>query len=87
MNLSTVALAAEAKFGSVLICAQTEDDVFKLAILRREPVFKEAPYMTITAYTMSSNSTARASHIAFEHGHYDLTAERVKSIASVWVAA
>lgn len=69
MKMSLVVLSAENKFGKVIGCIQKGDNEFKLSILRDNPTFPEAPYMTISAFKGYVENA-----VAFEHGHYDLKA-------------
>ena len=72
MKMSQVVTAAESKFGQVVGCSQTAENSFALTILRDNPTFKDAPFMTIQAYQGYAEGA-----VAFERGHYDLTAAQV----------
>lgn len=66
--------AAQERFGEVLsITPKTREGDFRLFIRRIDPVFPEAPFMSITGY-MKGNEAL------FVWGHYDLTEERMKQV-------
>ena len=74
--LERVIQKAQSRFGEVQAIMQHRDDEYKLIIKQDRPTFQDAPYMKITAYINS------AYEISFEHGHYDLTAEKAGLVHS-----
>jgi hypothetical protein len=72
MDIQDVVQAAWVKFGDVLKVIRREDGEYFVACKRREPVFPDRPYMTITAGVRED-----IGEIAFYWGHYDITALQV----------
>lgn len=70
-QLAAILLRASHKFGKVEDFKNKNNGEFLLAIKRKEPVFLDKPYMTITAriYGIDENGV---SAVDFYHGHYDL---------------
>lgn len=70
-NLARIEKAAKIKFGEVVKSSLSQrPSGWKITIKRDRPVFPDKPYMEIIAYfTMNG--------VAFEHGHYDLSAADV----------
>jgi len=72
MDSQDVARAARRKFGDVMKVIRRDGREYFVACKRRDPVFADRPYMTITACISEETSK-----VAFYWGHYDLTAEQV----------
>lgn len=79
-EIKKVVDAAWHKFGDCFFVQLDSEarhaNFYKVACKRRDPVWEEAPYMTITA-SVPSGENARARDVSFFWGHYDLTWEKV----------
>jgi hypothetical protein len=69
--LQTVINRASKKFGEVLKVENKTGDLFFLTIKRKEPIFFDAPFMTINAKIFGMNEDGEYM-VDFYHGHYDL---------------
>lgn len=69
-----VIAAAHLKFGAVIEFKMLSMNHYELTIIRDEPARVDAPYMTIKAYINADGE------LGFEHGHYDLTLERLNEL-------
>lgn len=72
MDIHDIEKAATAKFGDVIKAVRKADREYFVACKRREPVFPDRPFMTITACIQEDRVT-------FYWGHYDLTADEMHS--------
>jgi hypothetical protein len=72
MDIQDVAKAARTKFGDVMKVIRRDRREYFVACKRREPVFADRAYMTITAGVRED-----IGEIAFYWGHYDMTLDQV----------
>lgn len=72
-DLKTLIDAAQNKFGDVMT-AKNIGDYIHFGIRRAQPVFNDAPFMTIKGFVTEDGIPA------FIWGHYDLTETRMNEI-------